>query len=64
MSIDIWHRMTTTVRERFLDGALAQYGAGLHTECDDCATPPLDVTVPAPRQRSLDPVASAAPERL
>ncbi len=49
MSIDIWHRVTTAMRARFRGGALAQYGAGLHTDCDDCATPPADVVVPSPR---------------
>lgn len=61
VSIDIWHRVTTAMRARFRGGALAQYGAGLHTDCDDCATPPADVVVPAPRQRAADP--APAPQR-
>ena len=62
MSIDIWHRVTTAMRARFRGGALAQYGAGLHTDCDDCATPPVDVVVPAPRQRAADHAATPAPQ--
>ena len=58
MSTNVWRRATTVVRERYERTALARYGAGLHTGCDDCATAPADVAIPAPRRRE-SPAASA-----
>jgi hypothetical protein len=60
VSIDLWHRATAIVRERYRTSAPALYGAGLDTDEDDRAAgvPGLDVPtigaleigVPAPRR--------------
>lgn len=50
MSTNVWRRATTAVRDRYERTAFAQYGAGLHTDCDDCGTAPADVVIPAPRR--------------
>lgn len=54
VSINLWHRATTAVRERYRASAPALYGAGLHTGEDDGPT----IVVPAPRRESASPVAA------
>lgn len=51
VSTNVWSRTAAAaVRERFGRTALAQYGAGLHTDCDDCAVEPDEVLVPSQRR--------------
>ena len=53
VSIDLWHRATTAVRERYRASAPALYGAGLHTDEDEGAArlPAVpEIGVPAPRR--------------
>ncbi len=70
MSIDLWHRATTAVRERYRASAPALYGVGLHTDDDDGfvrvpAVPAVPaIGVPAPRRASASPVAARVPHQV